>query len=444
MIFVTDKGSNQNHVAGFRLKWIRVCRLWVFSLLWLCSQKATLVAVTYEVGPGHLFSTPLFVPWQKLIAGDVVRIHWREKPYRAGWVICRQGTARAPIVVQGVSGPEGQQPVIEGNRAFTAPHLDYSGRNRAVIRIGSANNSDVDAPAHIIVENLHLRGANKTNHFMTREGKLEKYLPYAAGIHIERGHHITIHNCTLEDNGNGLMTSHRSQDVIIDGSHFYNNGYPNDIFSHNLYTATLNLTIRNNRFCPLKEDAKGNNIKDRSAGLHIHHNTIYGGNKLLDLVDAEDSEVLRTHPAYMNTLVEHNLLIQPDKNSSGRILHFGGDSGDVLNYRKELTFQNNTVLTQHKGTTILFRAETNNQHILAQDNIFHQLNPGDLDTQWQLVQNRCFLELKNNRITGRWLQQDPKTHFRSQPRITGQNTFLRRPPITKWNQPMSPCEHHSH
>ena len=411
-------------------------------MILLC-QTPVLQSMTYDVGPGYLFSTPLFVPWQKLEPGDVVNIHWRSRPYRARWVVCRLGTALAPIIIRGISNAEGKQPIIEGDGAFTAPHLDYSGGNRALIRIGEAKNTGFTEPAYIVVENLHLRGANHDNHFHLRDGSPEPYVSYAAGIHIERGHHITIHNCSFENNGNGLMTSHRSKDVVVDGCHFFNNGYVKDAFHHNLYSATLNLTIRNNRFCPLKEGSLGNNIKDRSAGLHIHHNTIYGGNKLLDIVDAEDSEVLRQHPSYPVVLVENNLLIKRNSSETGRVVNFGGDSEDVTTYRTQLVFRNNTVLTEHKGTTILFRAETNEQHILAQNNVFHQIVPEEIDTRWQLVHNKCYLKLKDNQITGRWIDRESGISFRFQPRITGQSTFIRNPPVKDWIHPTPRCEHHS-
>ena len=39
--------------------------------------------------------------------------------YREKWVICRQGTAAAPIVVRGVAGPGGARPLIDGEGATT-------------------------------------------------------------------------------------------------------------------------------------------------------------------------------------------------------------------------------------------------------------------------------------------------------------------------------------
>ena len=62
-------------------------------------------AATYQVGPGKPLATIGAVPWESLQAGDLVLIHWQATPYHEKWVICRQGTAAAPIIVRGVLGP---------------------------------------------------------------------------------------------------------------------------------------------------------------------------------------------------------------------------------------------------------------------------------------------------------------------------------------------------
>ena len=421
---------------------MRIC-LSLLLLIFSTGISQTSAATIYEVGPGYLYASPIFVPWHALNPGDIVQIHWKETPYKARWAIGRQGTEELPIFVQGISGPEGQQPEIEGDNAFTAVGPDYTGANRAVIRVGSVQDIGVDHPAHIVIQNLHIRGASKVNKFFNRDGKKESFLPYAAGIHVESGNGITIRQCTLENNGNGLMTSHQSENVLIEECHIYDNGYPGDVYTHNLYSATLNLTLRKNRFCRLKEGALGNNIKDRSAGLHIYSNTIYGGNKLLDLVDAEDSEVLRQHPSYHEALVENNLLIKPANSKSGRVLHFGGDSGNVPTYRRKLVFRDNTILTEYPKITTLFRAETNDQHLQVANNLFYQVGELEIDSRWQITGHMGHIELVDNRIKGRWNNHPLGVSRIREPRIQGQETFTK---VTEanWNSPTPTCQHHDH
>ena len=118
-------------------------RVPMIRLLVLVSMFAAVAArgeaATYPVGPGQTYATPSAVPWETLQPGDIVLIQWRSTPYTDKWVICRQGTAAAPIVVRGLPGPAGERPIIDGNGATTRLPLDYWGENRAVIKIGGAS-----------------------------------------------------------------------------------------------------------------------------------------------------------------------------------------------------------------------------------------------------------------------------------------------------------------
>ena len=44
--------------------------------------SSTALAETYEVGEGMAYGAIGEVPWEALMPGDVVRIHWRAEPYR--------------------------------------------------------------------------------------------------------------------------------------------------------------------------------------------------------------------------------------------------------------------------------------------------------------------------------------------------------------------------
>ena len=116
-------------------------------------------AATYEVGAGKPYATPSAVPWESLQPGDLVLIYWQATPYKDKWVICRQGTAAAPIVVRGVAGPGGERPVIDGNGAVTRLALDYWGEQRAVIKIGGASIPADTMPKYIVIEGLDIRSA---------------------------------------------------------------------------------------------------------------------------------------------------------------------------------------------------------------------------------------------------------------------------------------------
>ena len=190
------------------MNWTR-SKLAYSTVLGILLLQAIIPATTYEVGPGKPLVTPNEVPWEKLATGDEVLIHWRTKPYQCKWVICRQGTQKHPIVIRGVNGPQGQQTVISAADATTRSQLDYWSDERSLIKIGGASKPTDAEPAYIVIKNLHLRDANEGNHFTDNKGRRTAYTHHAAGIYIEKGHHITLRDCTLSNNGNGLMTSHK-------------------------------------------------------------------------------------------------------------------------------------------------------------------------------------------------------------------------------------------
>src|SRR6185436_11242444 len=131
----------------------------VFCVMALLALARPAPAATYAVGPGQAYATPSNVPWETLQPGDQVLIYWRSTPYKDKWVICRQGTELAPIVVRGVAGPGGELPIIEGGGATTRLQLDYWGESRAVIKIGGASIPADTMPRYITIENLDVRSA---------------------------------------------------------------------------------------------------------------------------------------------------------------------------------------------------------------------------------------------------------------------------------------------
>ena len=109
-------------------------------------------ATVYEVKPNTPLDTIAEVPWATLQPGDTVLIHWKATPYKEKWVICRQGTANAPITVRGVPNANGDLPVIDGNGAVTPTNLNFASEQRGVIKIGSANIPADTMPKYIVIE----------------------------------------------------------------------------------------------------------------------------------------------------------------------------------------------------------------------------------------------------------------------------------------------------
>ncbi len=198
----------------------------ILALCWVVPQTSS--AADYEVGDGPgMLAAISEVPWESLSPGDRVLIHWRAAPYKEKWVICRRGTAGAPIVIRGVPGPGGALPVIDGRDAVTRAELNYWNGSRGVMKIGGANIPADTLPAYIVVENLDIRSGRPPYSFTNDSGGSEDYSNNAAAIYVEKAEHLVIRNCVLRDSGNGLFVGANdgdTQDILIEHNWIYDNG----------------------------------------------------------------------------------------------------------------------------------------------------------------------------------------------------------------------------
>jgi hypothetical protein len=329
-------------------------------------------AHVYDVGPGQPLAEPGEVPWESLAPGTLVRIHYREQPYAAKWVIPTTASAEAPVVVRGISSG-GARPVVSGIGAVTRLPLSYWNEGRSVVKIGGSNHND-DPAAHIAIENLEIRSARPPYTFLDDTGAAQSYTTNAAAVHIEEGEHIAIRNCVLSDSGNGLFVTLLSSHILVEGNFIHGNGIEGSIYEHNSYTEARGIVFQYNRYGPLRAECLGNNLKDRSAGTLIRHNWIEAGNRALDLVESDSAELI-ADPAYRATHVYGNVLLKEDSASNGQVVHYGGDGGDLSRYRKgTLWFYNNTVVST-RGTadpakkTTLLRLSSNDESAKIFNNI---------------------------------------------------------------------------
>ncbi|MFT5369308.1 MAG: hypothetical protein ACI8V2_004283 [Candidatus Latescibacterota bacterium] len=356
-------------------------------------------AETYVVGPNAHLQNIGDVPWETLAPGDTVVIHWRPEPYYEKWVICRRGTKAQPIVVRGVINAKGDRPVIDGRNATTREVLDYWNGPRGVIKIGGANVPEDTIPAHIVVENLEIRSGRPPYSFMGRNG-VEKYAKNSAAIFVEKGEHITVRNCVLRDCGNGFFCASQSSNVLVEGCSIFDNGIEGRIYEHNNYTEANGIVFQYNHFGPLRDGCRGNNLKDRSAGTVIRYNWIEDGNRQLDLVDSDHTELIE-NPAYRATFVYGNVLVEGDGEGNRQMVHYGGDSRKLDQYRKgTLYFYNNTVVSTRKDRTTLFRLSTNDESCEMFNNIIYTTEPGET---LSLSNEAGLLNLKNNWIKSGWV-----------------------------------------
>jgi len=338
-------------------------------------------AAIYEVGPGKPYASIGATPLATLQPGDTVRINHRSTPYKEKFVICRQGTAAAPITISGVPGPAGELPVIEGISAVTAPGLNYWSENRGIVKIGGANTPPDTMPKYIVIENLEIRGARTSHTFTDDTGNTVAYAANASTIYVEKCENCTIRNNILHNAGNGFFVASSdanvTRNIVVEGNWIYDGGNAGSIFEHNIYTAALGIRFERNYLGRLIAGAGGNNLKDRSAGTVIRYNWIEGGNRQLDLVDGQDSSTIRSDPSYRAAHVYGNVLREYDADGNRQMVHYGGDSANSSTYRKgTLYFYNNTMVSLRTDRTTLFRASTNDETIDARNNIFYTTAAG--------------------------------------------------------------------
>ncbi len=352
----------------------------------------------YNVGPGQAYGDPSQVPWESLMPGSLVRIHFRMLPYAHKWVIAVAGTPGSPIVVRGIP-KNGVLPVITGENAVTRQELDFWNENRSVIKIGGSSNPS-QIPSHIVIENLDIRSARPPYTFTDDRGNLKPYSKTASCIHGETGENITIRNCILQDSGNGFFSSAQTSDLVIEGNHIHGNGIENSIFHHNNYTESLGIIFQYNRFGPLRSGCRGNNLKDRSAGTIVRYNWIEAGNRCLDLVDSDHARLIND-PSYRATHVYGNILIKGDVVENSQVLHYGGDSGDLTRYRQgTLWFFNNTVVSYRSGNTTLMRLSSNGEHAKVFNNILFTSAPSG---RLAMLDAQGVMALHHNWLTRGWV-----------------------------------------
>ncbi|MEY2874093.1 MAG: hypothetical protein RLZZ373_1464 [Pseudomonadota bacterium] len=330
----------------------------------------------YAVGPGQALTALDQVPWERLAPGDTVRIHHSATPYHGKFLLAAQGTAAKPVRICGVRGPNGERPVIDGQDATTRSALvaAFAGngseifQSRAIVMVKSlASDAWTDRPSHVQIDGLKITRAHPSYRFRDAAGAAQTYSDFGACLWIDRGDHITIadnelSDCVMgvfsrsSDDGSGAVT----ENLRIVGNVIRGNGLAGSESEHNTYTQGLGVVIEHNVYGPLRAGARGNAIKDRSAGLVVRYNRIEEGAHAIDLVEAEDFPQLALSRAdYRTTLVYGN---QIRKNGdTGSVIHYGGDHygstpgalwGEPIFRKGVLQFFHNTVIVTGNGAAV--------------------------------------------------------------------------------------------
>ncbi|MEY2873272.1 MAG: hypothetical protein RLZZ373_643 [Pseudomonadota bacterium] len=390
-----------------------------------CSRPLTGSGTTYHVGPGQAITELTDVPWLSLRAGDVVNIHHRAEPYRTKFALRAQGTADAPVVIHGVTDAKCNRPVISGQNAVTARdavamgyfNKQYTEPYGLIFIYKSREQAWGSRPKHIRIENLKLTGAHKDSRYTAQDGSIGQYLGGAAAVYAVVVEDLTIENCEITRNGNGVFVNSKSEDeasrnVFIRHNRIWENGNTGSWFEHNLYVQTARALYEGNSIGQLIPGAKGSSMKDRSSATVVRFNHIVAAARAIDLVEIEGGvrQILKD-PLYPDAWVYGNLIVNDFKNPglpSVKLIHWGGDNDERYFRQGTLHFYNNTVL--HSSTQAqawymaLFDMPTAQQKVDAQSNLF--VNQGT--TQMRVGHEGGTIEFNgNNWISRDWAEAAP-------------------------------------
>ncbi|RZK99723.1 MAG: hypothetical protein EOP36_18320, partial [Rubrivivax sp.] len=377
-----------------------------------CSPPLVGSHATYHVGPGRQYTELTDVPWLSLQAGDVVNIYHRAAPYKTKFGLRAQGTANAPVYINGVTDAQCNRPVISGDGAVTATdaaRLNFGEdiQNNGLIQIYRLSTDDRNTytPRYITIQNLKVMNAQRGKSFKGNAGDNRLYDDTASGIYAIRVAHLTVENCEITENGNGVFTNTRglgaadfSAYVIIRRNQIYLNGNANRSTEHGLYIQAYR-TLYEGNF--IGQDRGGSSLKDRSSGTVVRYNKILASARALDLVETEEEyvQILQLDPLYHHAWVYGNVLVN-DFNAplgnSARPIHWGHDNNGSRARTGTLFFYGNTYVNKSKSSqyyyTTVFQIGGNdddvvspNTRVEASGNIFWN---DDGSTQWFFLANR--------------------------------------------------------
>lgn len=325
----------------------------------------------YRVGPAQAHTNLGDVPWSRLKAGDTVYIHYRSEPYREKILISGRGMPDQWIRVLGVPGPNGELPVISGDRAVTSKNvrfrwskpdlIEWLGVVHVAVGVDQPGQPEAQAPAYIEIANLEIKDGFSTSQFRAANGAWLNYNGFAACIYARSVQHLVVRNNILHDCGQGFYNwtgdgsspawwSALQVGTIISGNYFYNNGNPGSYLEHQVYTESDGVTIEYNRFGSQRAGAKGSQIKDRSAGTVVRYNSIEQSRQGwdIDLVEPEETWAsLGQSPRFKQTFVYGNVIVSRSVEYPN-IVHWNEDHqagrGRATESDGRLFFYHNTIV----------------------------------------------------------------------------------------------------
>lgn len=349
---------------------------------WACATCTSSVlngtGTTYNVGPGQTYTTPgAFFNAITPGPGDTINLYPTISgssvvPYTDCILLGSRGTPLAPITYQGQPDPTtGLYPVFNcqfgtADTAYAARAVASGNYNLGAFWIGKRANATYGFnPGYIVVKNIEFSGAysNATspvvNGYVTVNGVQHSWGP-AAGIYIEACENLTIQNCTVDNNGDGIFgAGHPAYDralfdVQLLNNSIYNNSGTNGSVdqSHNSYMEGIRVTYQGNNYGPIRTGGLGNGLKDRSPGPVVRCNYVGGGGALIEHCEPQNqsglSEVMTSLVGSVH-IYENILYTSPGSGASA--VWGGGDQGlEQISTQATYYVYHNTCVIQNNQT----------------------------------------------------------------------------------------------
>jgi hypothetical protein len=365
-------------------------------------------------------ASPAEVPWTTLPAGAKVRLHWQAAPYQHKILLSTRGTAAKPITLEGVPGPGGELPVIDGTGAVAGPALKYTPwygdvMERSVIAVAkNATQPAAFKPGHIVIRHLEIRMSGPKTPMPTYvkpDGASAAYYSSAGAIFLYGAEHVTIQGCVIHDVPNGIVTASGAAEstvtraVTVEYCWLYQAGKGGDYHGHNLRTEGVGLTVQYNRLDRGLNASNVPNVEDRSAGTIVRYNRIEGGAKLLDLIEPVGAPaIIVADPGFAVTQVYGNLLCNGagDYGTDGsNLVRYGGDWSSAANFRAgTLHFHHNTVVVDsRRWQTTVFDVTQAASLVQASNNVLHHARLAAAGGPFNLIKAGRTVALGRNWVT---------------------------------------------
>jgi hypothetical protein len=372
----------------------------------VCTVALTGSHRTYEVGPGKAHEELDTVPFAALIAGDVVNIHARATAYKTKFGLRAQGTATAPVIINGVSDPACNKPVIDFAGASTARgsasvfnSVQYGERLAGII-IKRGNNDDYNRylPKFIVIQGLKVMGARNGATYTTLAGSTDRYASSAC-LWIQSGEDIVIRNNDVSDCGFGIflmakdeVLSQTSRRVTLANNRVYGHGVAGSYSEHGFYVQAASPIVEGNFIGVNRPRSSGSSYKSRSSNEIFRYNHVLCTALCMDFVQSEEqSNGIVKQPGYGTDYVYGNTIIS----SGPPVIHYGGDNrGEQeqdggptfvppVPYRRYLRFWDNTFnLTTSTYRDNVFRLSALETEVDAWNNTFNLNFTGAGDLSW--------------------------------------------------------------